>query len=1726
MSEPTASQQEREALRRLLREKHEPIAIVGMGLRMPGGNATPGDLAAFLKRGGRGTGPTPPSRWGAEFTADPDAVDCVGKVRARGGGFLEDIERFDARFFNISPKEAKFLDPQQRLVLETAWEALEHANLNPAALRHGDHGVYLGAGSMDYGFELESLDLADIDAAVGPGVAHSAVSGRLSYFLGWRGPSVTVDTACSSSLVAVHMAVAGLRGRECGVALAGGVNAIHHPMASIAFSAAGMLAPDGRCKTFDESADGYARGEGCGVLVLKRLSDTLADGDEVIALIRGTAVRQDGESAGLTVPNGIAQQAVMRAALGSARLGPSDIQYVEAHGTGTPLGDPIEIGAISDLFRDSHSPENPVTVASVKTNLGHLEPAAGVAGIIKTALQLREGVFYPHLNLDEPSKRIPWAESPVRIPLRTGPWEAPVRRALVNSFGFTGTIATTVLEQAPAPRPRAERVTRPAGHLLTLSAKSPASLAEQVHRHRALLLDDPAPDPGDVCFTTNTGRSHFPLRFAAAADDRDGLVKALDLWLEQADGRSSKPGDLRRTAFVFAGQGAQYVGMGAALLERFPVFRRHLDACDELFAQHLGRSVKAVILGEDGAPDLIHDTSLTQPALFSLEYALARLWLSWGIRPRALVGHSIGEVAAAAVAGVFDLADAVALVAARASLMGAVKAPGAMLSVSAPAEDVTPFLRNLPDVGFAAFNAPGSCVLSGAAEGVERAAEALTAAGLRSKRLAVSHAFHSSLMDEVADEFRSRLEGITFREPGLAIISTLTGQIARPRDICTPEYWVRQMREPVRFADAIVAVAKRGRHAFVEIGPTRQYTALAMRSVDRPDDHVWAASTKASDPDALIVRQSLAALYSAGLTVDWAGYHAGAGHRKTALPVYPFDRRRHWLPLKGGRLSGRASGPARHPLLGSPAGEGEFRGPVSADRPAYLRDHRGLGKIIFPVAGFVEIVLALQDAVTGRTDLPVEDLDVQEPLFLPEDGSGIELVTRYRSSTDGRVLVEISSVSGNVERRHVTAAWTAEQAPDPDTGFVAEPPGVAEREYTAEELYAGYRSAGMDLGPEFSRIHRVVRHGDRSAADLRGDTSGEPLVHLPPAVLDAALQTVAAVADTGDRYLPDRIGRLRLHRKPRGTDLRAVLRLLPGDDTALLADLVLLDAGDPVCTIEGLRFRRLAGAVRTGPQLVHEPRWETRPVPVEIRSRSVLTAGGPGPAGLAEAAAHRGVGLAPAGAPGPQNVTDVCWFWRPVAIAGSGVEALRAECEANYRDLLALVADLEERRSPARLWLVTEAAQHLPGDPGGDEAPAAATLWGFGRALSNEYPARRVTLVDIEPGGAEQLVREWQADDGEDQIAFRNGLRHVQRLVPAKTAPAEEPVEIEADAAYLVTGGLGGLGLAAARALAERGARFLVLTGRSADPTALAGLGLPPETTVVAADVAEPADVDRIGAAITATGRPLAGIVHAAGVLADAMVPALTWESFDTVFRSKVYGTRLLQEKLAAGVGFFVGYSSLASLLGPPGQANYAAANAYLDAALTRRAASGAAGLSVNWGPWAGSGMATALGDMFRRSLERQGIRLVRPDDGLRALFAALGRRSPQVLVGEVDWTRLAASTGRPHPFLEHVTGGAAVPALTHPDRATLDTLPPNERTDRLVDYLRARVAQILGFDGAEDIDPGTEFSELGLDSLAAVLLKNDLEAFLGTTLSASLAFDHPSPSLLGAHLSAELATA
>lgn len=944
----------RERLGKAQSQQREPIAIVGMSFKLPGGVGDSAALSRLLWSGVDAVTEIPAQRWSLDelYAADPETP---GKMTTRYGAFLDGVENFDAEFFGISPREAASMDPQQRLLLETAWAALENAGQSPATLAGSRTGVYLGISNNDYGRALYAHREL-IDAYFSTGNAYSVAAGRLSYLLGLQGPSVAIDTACSSSLVALHLACQSLRLRECDRALVGGVNLILTPEMNINFSKANMMAPDGRCKTFDAAADGYVRGEGCVMLALRRLDEALAAGERVLAVIRGSAINQDGRSGGLTAPNGPAQEAVIRAALEAAQVPAGDIGYVEAHGTGTPLGDPIEVGAIGAVLCAGRDSAQPLLIGSVKTNIGHLEAAAGLAGLVKVVLGLQRREIPPHLHFRRGNPHIDWDSLAIAVPTEVTAWPVIGGRRLagVSSFGFSGTNAHVIVEEAPSVAVAPHRLDRPV-HVLTLSARDEAGLQELARRYESQLLPaanpthavaaqnadaaGAAPDVGDLCFTANAGRSHFNHRLAVIGADADELRHRLHefgagdsnaaLLAGWRDG-ASRP----QVAFLFTGQGAQYAGMGRLLYDTSPVFRHALDACAAGLEPYLRPGLLEVIFAA-GATTPLNETAYAQPATFAIEYALAMLWRSWGIEPVAVLGHSLGEYAAACVAGLLSLEDALRVVAERGRITHALPAGGSMAAVFADESVVASQLTHGDgQVWIAAYNGPEHVVISGATAAVQAVIDRLAGEGVRVKLLRVPHAAHSPLIEPALPALRKAVESVRFFEPTIALISNVSGAFASLAEVGHPDYWVAHMRQPVRFTQSIQALAAQGITHFIEVGP--HPVLLGMGAECLPGGkHEWLPSLHRDRPDWSDLLESLQHLYVAGSDVNWTGFDQPYARRRVDLPTYPFRRRRHWMEVVGQPAVAALSAGERWTRIARALQRQAERGPLDLNASSY-----------------------------------------------------------------------------------------------------------------------------------------------------------------------------------------------------------------------------------------------------------------------------------------------------------------------------------------------------------------------------------------------------------------------------------------------------------------------------------------------------------------------------------------------------------------------------------------------------------------------------------------------------------------------------------------------------------------------------------------------------------------------------------------------------------------------
>ena len=1194
------------------RLKTEPLAIIGMGCRFPGGANNPEQFWQLLRNGVDAVSEMPKDRWDVKAYHDPNP-DAPGKIYTRHGSFLNDIDKFDAEFFNISPREARSLDPQQRLLLEVAWEALENAGQAPDRLAGSQTGVFMGIMTDDYSkLHVKAEDSSNIDAYFVTGVNFSFAAGRLSYVLGLHGPSLSIDTACSSSLVAVHLACRSLRFRECDVALAGGVSLILSPELYITLSRFRALSADGRCKTFDAAADGFGRGEGCGVVVLKRLSDALANGDNILALIRGSAVNHDGPSGGLTVPNGLAQQAMIRQALTDARVRPAEVSYVEAHGTGTSLGDPIEVRALGAVLGEGRAVDNRLMIGSAKSNIGHLDSAAGVAGLIKLVLSMQNEEIPPLLHFKQINPHISLNQTPVTIPTKRTPWPAGNERRIagVSSFGLSGTNAHALVEEAPAAQPATLQVDRPL-HLLSVSAKSPLALKELAGRFEMHLTTQPLVSPADICFTANTGRSHFSHRLAVVAESSVQMREKLGNFANGQKQPGVMSGQIEGTeqpkvAFLFTGQGSQYVGMGRQLYETQPTFRAVLDKCNELLRPHLEQPLLSVIYPESGSSPLLDETAYTQPALFAIEYALAELWRSWGIEPAIVLGHSVGEYVAACVAGIFSLENGLKLIAERGRLMQALPRDGMMAVVFAEEERVeaaiAPYFQS---VSIAAYNGPKNIVISGERSAVQTVIEKLRNEKVKTQPLNVSHAFHSPLMEPMLDAFEQTAHQVNFNASRLPLVSNLTGQILSFDEIPDAAYWRHHIRQGVRFSATMQTLQREGYTFFLEIGPSP--TLLGMGKLCIPDAHqaqVWLPSLRKNIADWQQMLESLGTLYVHGLDVDHAGFERDykRGRRRVALPTYPFQRERYWLETGGKHAEPRSIGPSQrdaeqtalHPLLGrrlrSALKEIQYEAHLRADSPSFLMDHRVYGTVVVPGTAYVEMALAAASEAFGPGNHLLEEVTIHQALILPDaspDATVVQLILTPEGAEKAAFQV-VSLIEKDNWKVHVTGNIRLRQTdrePKLEGASLSAAQARCQEKIDATTFYAHLHELGLQYGPYFRGISQIWKHNGEVLGQIglpQAAVKDLDDYRIHPALLDSTFQLLLAVPfETGemgtDVYLPVGMKRIAVYERSSNL-LWSQIIVKPNDaesDGGFAVDVRLFnETGKVVAEVEDLYVRR------------------------------------------------------------------------------------------------------------------------------------------------------------------------------------------------------------------------------------------------------------------------------------------------------------------------------------------------------------------------------------------------------------------------------------------------------------------------------------------------------------------------------------------------------------------------
>lgn len=1725
-----------------LREKlDEPIAIVGMGCRYPGGVESPADLWDLVATGTDAVAGFPTDRgWDLDGLFDPDP-DRFGKVYTREGGFLRGAGDFDAGFFGISPREAVAMDPQQRLLLEVSWEALEHAGIDPASLRGSDTGVITGVAYQDYGTIAKASGPA-AEGYVSIGSAASVASGRVSYSLGLEGPAVTVDTACSSSLVAIHLACQALRRGEASLVLAGGVTVMATPTLYLDFSRQRGLAPDGRCKSFSAAADGVAWADGVGVVVLERLSDARRAGHTVLGIVRGSAVNQDGASNGLTAPNGLSQERVLAAALADAGLRPVDVDAVEAHGTGTALGDPIEAQALLAAYGQGRG-GRPLRIGSLKSNIGHSQAASGVGGVIKVVEALRHQLLPKSLHADELSPHVDWSAGEVRVLTEAEAWPAVpgrARRAGVSSFGISGTNAHVIIEEAPAEPAAAPAETTPAAGTapvpLPISARTGDALRAQADRLRHYLLEHPTADLWSVAATLLDNRTRWDRRGTVVGADREQLLAGLaDLATGAVAAREAEP-KLGRTAFLCTGQGAQRAGMGRDLYRAFPVFATALDELCAHFDPVLGRSLRDLMFAADSA-ELLNRTEYTQPALFAYEVALFRLVESFGITPDLLAGNSIGELAAAHLAGLWSAADACALVAARGRLMGALPSGGAMLAAAITEARAAELLAEYPEsLSLAAVNGPRSVVFSGTADAVDAVEKMLAGDGLRSSRLRVSHAFHSILMEPMLAEFRSVAEGLAYRSTSIPFVPTSAAAAGAPPS--EPGYWVEQVRGCVRFAAGVDALVDAGARRFLELGPDAVLTAMTRECLaERPEietGSLVAAAARRTVEEVTQFTRMLAQAHDAGIEVQWHPLFAGRVTQRVDLPTYAFQRQRYWLEPQ----TGAAQSASAHLLSDAHAVAGRdewlFTGQISTRTHPWLADHAVFGTVLVPGTGFVE--LALHAGIRLATDT-IRELVLEAPLLLDDETAvDIQVVVEAADADGARRFAVHSRATGDTawttHAAGVLAPATSGTVTPAFDGRVWPPPGAEPLDPV--RLYERLTEMGFGYGPAFQDVRVAWTTDAEVYAELLlpEGLDGQPF-GIHPALLDATFHpALDRLADTGAGKvpLPFSYAGVRLYRPGAGA-VRVRVGLVDTDSVRVDA---VDSAGAPVVTIDSVLARpvdtRMLHRSRSGADPLYTLAWNPVAAPGAVPPAAVAVLGTVPVTGDVVGYPDLGALLAAPDAP-----AIVVWRTDETGVPGETAAAARARIEAALAAVRTWSAD--DRTRDRTLVAVTADAAEIPGQ---FCDPAAAAVSGLLACAQAEYPGR---IVQLDRAGSESLTSRAVLEAvalGEPRVAVRNSGALVPRLVRVH-GPGTRPVTF-GTGTVLITGGTGGLGALVARHLvAAHGVRELLLVSRRGPDAAGAGELVTDLTAagarvrVAACDIADRAALAGLLASV-GPEHPVSAVVHSAGVIDDATIDTLTPQQLDRVLRPKIDATLNLHELTREhDLAAFVMFSSAAPLLGGQGQGNYAAANRFLDALAHQRREAGLPAHSLAWGLWT-IGMAAGLGEaggehMVRQIRTRLGLVPIGAETGMALFDRALAAENSLLLTALLDTEALTAlsRSGVLPPVLRDIVRApiAAAPAAEAGSLAQrITAVPESEHYDLVLHEIRSLAALVLGYSSAADVDPDALFAELGFDSLGGVEFRNRLAAITGLTLPSTLVFEYPTAAAVAEMLSEKLTAA
>jgi myxalamid-type polyketide synthase MxaE and MxaD len=1655
----------------------DPIAVIGMGCRFPGAK-DPESFWQLLRDGVDAISEVPADRWDKQAFYNPDASN-PGTSISYWGGFLDGIDQFDAAFFGISPVEAKYIDPQQRLLLELSYEALDDAGQTKDDLDGSKTGVFIGISVNEYSYPQFS-NLSKVTSHSGTGSALSIAANRISYYFNFHGPSMAIDTACSSSLSAVHLACQSLRNGECKMALAGGVNMILSPAHSIAFAKAGVLASDGRCKTFDAHANGYVRGEGAGVIVLKLLSSALADGDPIQAVIMGSVLSQDGRTNGLMAPSAEAQEEMLRETYYSTGISPASIQYVEAHGTGTLLGDSMEakaLGAVIGVNRVN----GPCVIGSVKTNIGHLEAASGIAGLIKVILSLKHRMIPPSLHFHSPNPHIPFEDINLCVHNKLNPWPSVSTPALagVSSFGFGGTNVHMIVGEADytSERKYNKRVdsTVTNCHLLPLSANNFEALRSIARAFQGILASDFSVAAEDICNAASQRRSQFNYRLAAIGNCREQLHNSLQAFLTGEQDPNlffvkEIPDAQPKLVFVFSGQGGQWYGMGRELLKQQRVFYEIIEQIDKAIQARFHWSLMEILWAEESLCRL-EEIDVIQPCLFAIQVALATLWQSWGIMPDAVTGHSMGEIAAAYVAGILTLEDAIQIVCYRSRLLMGLRGKGRMLATELSPDQAKQLLKTHGnDIAIAAVNSPTSTVLSGDSNKIKEVMDLLQRQNLFCKLVNVDVASHSPQMDELQPHLLKVLDNLRPKPAKIPMYSTVSGSGEGELNF-DAAYWINNLRKPVLFSDAIQQLFDDGYSAFVEIGPHPLLLSSIQQTLQSHHSKIrLLPSLRKGEPEREVLLRNLGILYTEGFSVSWKQLYPDKG-KYVKLPVVHWERQRYWMDIQptDSRTTWNSARPKAnaHPFLGDrmnlASSPSTFIWQTKLDDEVlrFLNDHKVEGESVFPSAAYIEMALqSAYEAGLNKSHL-LSDFVFKEKMILNKRTP--RLIQALLSPSEGGLLFSVYSRTdeeGNW-KLHASVFFIENTPPEGMATLMETSHNVirqqATKQLNAEQFYTDLELHGVQYGKKFQVIRQIWNKGNESLGliSLPESLKNIDAYRMHPALLDGCLQIIASTQSTSEKdlYLPTSCRYIRFFSKPgRVLWSHVVLlseRVTPTD--SIIADIRLSDENNQtIAEIIGFHLQRINRRILNPPRQdtwLYRLHWQIQEPPLTSNVRlherkhwlifaddegfgetlaKQLEAGGDYCHLLWSTELSSGFDDLDNGFLEiiEQRLKEVPFLYAVIYLwsfttfqQGSNVFG---NAEIICISLLNLVKVLARRIAGLpHLWVVTKGAQSV--NPRDQISVEQSALWGMGKVIRFEFPELKCTCIDLEPflSNAEAvplLLKQISINDNEDQIALRSGNRFGLRLslFPISTY-SNSPILLRSDSTYLVTGGLGALGLATAKWMAKRGARHLVLLGRSEPDLPVAAVieqirqqGV--EVVIEQADVSNRSQLEYVFEKIKQNMPALRGIIHAAGVLDDCSILNLDSERMKNVMAPKVDGTwNLHLASLNLHLDFFVLYSSAVSVLGSPGQANYAAASSFIDAMAHYRRNLGLTAISINWGPWAEIGLAAEATQRLKEqnaSIQHL-VKVIEIDRGLEMLEVLLKQSVPQVVVLPFDLNNL-----------------------------------------------------------------------------------------------------------------------